>query len=128
MARSQSNLMTADEMATVNGKTENGKSHYSLSPVSDGSLKRAYSMSTLLTTADSNQINDHQVDANEEDGKDGNNKTVFEPVSFLQTHVFGVTLAFINGIHCHDEDSSYPRNLLTHTKHVVYYPWFHQCT
>lgn len=69
--------MTADELVAVNGKAENGKNHYSLSPVSDGSLKRAYSMSTLLTTTDSNQINDHYVDTNEEEC----NKTVFEPVS-----------------------------------------------
>lgn len=74
--------MTADEVAAVDRKSQNGKQHSSLSPVSDGGMKRAHSMSALLLfPADSNQSNDPDEQMNQENEEEGKNKANYEPVS-----------------------------------------------
>lgn len=76
LARSQSNLLTADEMAAADNQSDIERRHSSLNPVSEGSMKRAYSMSALVTP-ECNKINGCRVD--EED----NCKASFEPVIFF---------------------------------------------
>ena len=81
--------MTADEVAAVDRKSQNGKQHSSLSPVSDGGMKRAHSMSALLLSppADSNQSNDPDEQMDQENEEEGKNKANYEPVS-LQSITF----------------------------------------